>query len=149
MNSLEQDGTEVLENYVCQLYGQKKNSDVSDVRMHLFFQKYQQKEDKERLSFVKKYDGSLLPPCRKVLKEKIKRTQLVARKWILSADARPPNDDPEGFGWLLGDHKFHVKWYDGETTPKLLDIILEDDNDDISAEIQEESEGTNSNLYHY
>ena len=32
---------------------------------------------------------------------------------------------------------------------KLLDIILEDDNDDISAEIQEESEGTNSNLYHY
>ena len=50
---MEQDGTEVLENYVCQLYGQKENSDVSDVRMHLFFQKYQQKEGKERLSFVK------------------------------------------------------------------------------------------------
>ena len=149
INSLEQDDTEVLENYVCQLYGLKNNSDVSDVRMHLFFQKYQQKEDTERLIFVKKYDGSLLPRCRRVLKEKIKRTQLVARKWILSVDAHPPNDDPEGFGWLLGDHKFHVKWYDGETTPKLLDIILEDDNDDISAEIQEESEGTNSNLYHY
>ena len=142
INSLEQDNNEVLEKYVCQLYGQKKISDVN-VRMHLFFQKYQQKEDTERLSFVKKYDGCLLPPCRRVLKEKIKRTQLVARKWISSADAHPPNDDPEGFGWLLGDHLFHVKW------TLLLDIILKDDNDDISAENQEESEGTNSNLYHY
>ena len=127
----------------------EKNSDVNDVRMHLFFQKYQQKEEKERLSFAKKYDGSLLPPCRRLLKEKIKRTQLVARKCISSVDAHPPNDDSEGFGWLLGDYKFHIKWYDGETTPKLLDIILEDDNDDISSENQEESEGTNSNLYHY
>ena len=117
--------------------------------MHLFFQKYQQKEATERLSFVKKYDGSLLPPCRRVLKEKIKRTQLVAKKWISSVDAHPPNDEREGFGWLLGDHKFNVKWYDGKTTPKLLDIILEDDNDDISAENPEESEGTNSNSYHY
>ena len=45
IDSLEQDNIEVLEKYVCQLYGQKKNSDVNDVRMHLFFQKYQQKED--------------------------------------------------------------------------------------------------------
>ena len=60
-----------------------------------------------------------------------------------------PNDDPEGFGWLIGDHKFHVKWYDGKTTPKILDIILEDVKDDISAENQEESEVANSNLYHY
>ena len=131
-----------------QLYGQKKMSDVNDVRMHLFFQKYQQKEDTKWLSFVKKYDGSLLPPCKRVLKEKIKKTQLLARKWISSVDVHLPNDDPEGFGWLLGDHKFHVKWYDGETTPKLLDITLEDDNDDISAENPEESEGANSILYH-
>ena len=115
----------------------------------LFFQNYQQKEDTERISIVKKYDGNLLPPCRRVMKEKIKRTQLVAKKWISSVDAHPRNDDPKGFGWLLRDHKFHVKWYDGETTSKLLDIILEDDNDDISAENQEESEGTNSNLYRY
>ena len=31
----------------------------------------------------------------------------------------------------------------------LLDIILEDDNDDISAKNAEESEGTDSILYHY
>ena len=119
---MEQDNNEVLEKNVCQLYGQKKNSDVNDFRMHLFFQKYQQKEDLDILSFVKKYDGSLVPPCRRLLKEKIKRTQLVARKWISSADAHPSNDDVEEFCWLLGGHKFHVEWYDGETTPKLLDI---------------------------
>ena len=55
IHSLEQDYTEVLEKYICQLYGHIKNSDVNDVRMHLFFfQKYQQKKDTERLRFVKK-----------------------------------------------------------------------------------------------
>ena len=36
INFLEQDDTEILKKYVCQIYGQKKNSDVNDVRMHLF-----------------------------------------------------------------------------------------------------------------
>ena len=39
VNFLEQDNTEVLEKYVCQLYVQKKISDVNDVRMHLVFSK--------------------------------------------------------------------------------------------------------------
>ena len=64
---MEQDNNEVLEKYVWQLYGQKKISDVNDFRMHLFFQKHQQKECLDQLSFVKKYDGSLLPPYRRVL----------------------------------------------------------------------------------
>ena len=49
---------------------------------------------------------------------------------------------------LLGDHKFQVKWYDPETTPKLLGITLEDDDYDLSAENPEEGKGTNSILYH-
>ena len=28
------------------------------------------------------------------MKEKIKTTELIARKWISSVDAHPPNDDP-------------------------------------------------------
>ena len=39
VNFLEQDNTEVLEKYICQLYVQKKISDVNDVRMHLVFSK--------------------------------------------------------------------------------------------------------------
>ena len=66
INSLEQDDTEFLEKHVCQLYGQKIFLDITDVRMHLPFQKNQQKEDTERLSLVKLYDGGLLPPCKRV-----------------------------------------------------------------------------------
>ena len=68
-----------------------------------------------------------------------------AKKWILSADAHPPNDDPEGFGCLLGDHKSQMKWYDSGEKPKLLDIILEED-DMTSAETSEESEAANLTL---
>ena len=68
-----------------------------------------------------------------------------ARKWISSANAHPPNDDPEDFGCLLGDHKSQEKWYDSEEKPKLLDIILEED-DMTSAETPEESEAANLRL---
>ena len=68
-----------------------------------------------------------------------------ARKWISSANAHPPNDDPEDFGCLLGDHKSQEKWYDSEEKPKLLDIILEED-DMTSAETPEESEAVNLTL---
>ena len=48
----------------------------------------------------------------------------------------------------FGNQKFHVKCCNGETTSKLLGIILDNDNDDISAENPEEKEGAKSILYH-
>ena len=39
---------------------------------------------------VKSFDGSRMPPCKKVFNEKIKRTKFVAKKWMTSVDALQP-----------------------------------------------------------
>ena len=85
INPLEKDNAEVFKKYICQLHGQK-NIWISMMLGCICFAKNKQKEDTGWLSFVKKYNGSLLQLCKGVLKEEMKNTQLVARKWISVVD---------------------------------------------------------------
>lgn len=115
--------------------------------MPLFFQRYQQKKYTGRLSFLKKIWWWFTSTLSEGTERKNQVNSVICKKVDFISDTYPSNDDPEGYGKLLGYHKFHVKWYHGETITKLLHIILEDDNEDISAENPEESEVTTSILY--
>ena len=64
----------------------RKNFWISMMLGCICFAKNKQKEDTGWLSFVKKYNGILLQLCKGVLKEEMKNTQLVARKWISVVD---------------------------------------------------------------
>ena len=75
---------------------------------------------------VKSFDGSRMPPCKKVFNEKIKRTKFVAKKWMTSVDALQPVWWPSDFEWKLDDGKYTIKWYDGEVAPRCLDIVCTD-----------------------
>ena len=46
----------------------------------------------------KKLDASLMPPCERVLLNKIRRTKFAAKIWMSSIEALPPNDSPLNFG---------------------------------------------------
>lgn len=85
-------------------------------------------------------DGSAMPPCSRVLYEKIKRTALVASKWFSSTDPFEPAMSPPNHGWIFQDGKYKIKWFDGDAAPRSLDIILEDADDDDEDETEEEDE---------
>ena len=80
------------------MYGQKKLTASNDARFQIFCNKYKKKNDNQSVTEVKTFDSSCIPPCRKVLVEKIKRAKFVGRKWVTSTDAFQPSWCPTDFG---------------------------------------------------
>ena len=107
----------------------------TDVRTQMFLGKYEAKKPEERLSCSKKFNSSMMPPCQKVLQQKIKRVHLIMRHWVSSTRAHPPNDNPEDFGWILSeDGIYKVKWFVGHVAPSALEISITEDRAWDSAE---------------
>ena len=68
-----------------ELYGKPKFNSANEVRLELFLKKYRSKKKEEVvISCVKKMEGSLLPPCASVLKQKTNRTNHTAGKLLTS-----------------------------------------------------------------
>ena len=98
---LSENTVEKLEEFVCRIYGKNKTKKVNNARTDIFLEKYRTKNVEDRLSNVKRLDGSMMPPCLKVLMQKLKRTHLITRRWASAAMANPPFDEPEESGWRL------------------------------------------------
>ena len=69
-----------MNRYICEIYG-KEIEKINEVKTQIFLDKYRRKNENERLSCVTNLDASMLPPCEKVLQQKLKRVQLIARRW--------------------------------------------------------------------
>ena len=60
----------IIEKYVYEVYGKKNLEDIDEVQTQIFVEKYRQIDVNERLKFIRKFDGSMIPPyklssCRK------------------------------------------------------------------------------------
>ena len=115
-----------IEISICALYGKKKLDPVNDARIQIFCDQYKKKDENQSVTKVKSFDGSRMPPCKKILTEKIKRTKFVAKKWMTSVDALQIVWCPSDFGSKLDVRKYTIKWYDGEVAPRCLDIVCTD-----------------------
>ena len=90
-----------IEMFVCTMHGTKKFDHVDDVRYQIFWDKY---KPLENLSNVEKLDGSMIPPCFKVLVKKMKRTRLINRSTIeLFSVTAYVHDSPPEERWNLED----------------------------------------------
>ena len=67
---------QLLEEFVCLLFGSRQLKSINEVRFHLFKRKYESQD--------KIIDLSLLPPCKKSLHLHIRRACYVAKIWRLS-----------------------------------------------------------------
>ena len=147
LSEIPSDVEKEIEKFLCKVYGKKKLTSINEVRFQIFLDKYKQKKKKNQsITDVKTMDGSSMPPCFKVLKEKIKRTSLVASKWYSSTDPYEPDMPPECHGWIIHEGKYKMKWFEGPAAPKSLDIVLtdagsedEDEENDGDKEIDEVS----------
>ena len=120
-----------IEKFVCQLYGHKGFTSIDEVRLHMFLKKYKCKGNVVA-STAKKMDGSSLPPCKKVLKEKIKRTNFVVAKWMSATKSSMPPFDPINCGWELLEGQYKLHWFEGNASPTILEVSI--------SEVSEEEE---------
>ena len=114
----------ILQKFTRKTYG-KENLEKIDVRTEIFMEKYKPKTNGDKMSCAKKLDVSMMPPCERVLLNKIRRTKFVAKLWMSSIEASPPNNSPLDFGWKLVDRNYQLLWFEGDLRPSSLDITYE------------------------
>ena len=68
----------VCKEFVCQFYTGMKVKLANELRFDMFLTKYKT-TDEQHLNEVKKMGASSLPPCQRVLREKIARTHYICR----------------------------------------------------------------------
>ena len=81
--------------------------------------------DRGNVSCAKKLNTSMMPPCERVLLNKIRRTKVVAKIWMSSIEASPPNDSPLDFGWKLVNRNYQLLWFEGDLSSSSLGITYE------------------------
>ena len=143
------DSDNLIETYVCSLYGQKLSS-VNEARLKIFQQKYKPTDPDSPLDNIKGIDSGMLPPCSNVLMQKIARCNYVAYLWK-HANLRDPleNIQPTDHGWKEVDGVYVPVWFTGSQIPAVLSETMEqedvvdedeDDGDDMDGFTDDESE---------
>ena len=119
----------IIESFVCQMYGGKKTKSVDQARLEIFVTKCKLKKGSASFNQIqaKKLDSSIMPPCLKVLHQKIKRCIYVASIWTNSFRTKPTPHLPTSFGWTLDeDRTYCIKWFEGDVAPKIVEVIKDD-----------------------
>lgn len=70
--------TTTIEEFVCELYGERKSASVNETRYAIFQNLYAPKKKNEPLEKIRGAHASIMPPCKTVLANKIKRANYVA-----------------------------------------------------------------------
>ena len=64
----------------------------------------------------------MMPPCERVLLNKIRRTKFLANIRMSSIEASSPNNSPLNFGWKLVNRNHQLLWFKGDLLPSSIDI---------------------------
>ena len=97
---------EVIEAFVCSMYGKSQLDTVNDARYAVFRDKYAPTDENHPLSKIKWADASVLLPSTLALHQKILRTTLVAYMWKNAHRSVPLEKSPSEFGWVLKDGRY-------------------------------------------
>lgn len=122
----------VIEGYVCKLYGKPNIHEVNKARLDCFIKSYGNNSEKNPLLLKKSFNAQNFPPCKEVLLQKIRRSNQISAIWKNATKTKANFNDPVNNGWVLKDNKFEILWFEGPQTPKELgDILLQ--QKDLSA----------------
>ena len=116
----------IIESFVCQISRRKKANSADQARLEIFVTKCKPKQGSDSLNQfqAKKFDSSIMPPCSKVLHQKIKRCIYVASIWMNSLRAEPTPHLPTSFSWTLDeDRTYWNKWFEGDVSPKIVEVV--------------------------
>ena len=111
---IDKDVTATNEGYVCTLYGLRNFNDVNEARLHFFRKMYAPQKTSYPFHKIKSSDSCCLPPCHKVLHQKLLRTIYLSFLWKNASEANPVDFEPIGHGWKMENCKLVMKWYEGQ-----------------------------------
>ena len=136
---------DVIEQFVCALYGKPRISSVNEARHDIFCSKYKPNQPNQPLQNIKGCDASLLPPCQSVLSNKVRRCNFIAHTWKNAHKSNTTSMQPENNGWHLLDQNYSITWFEGDQMPQIISndvdqIGNESDLDDWSESSSEESD---------
>ena len=103
------------------------NSSVDEARLDMFMKKCQPKKNENIIPSIKKMDGSSLIPCRRVVLQKLKRTNFICSIWLNAFSPHPPGFNQENRGWLMQDGVYKILWFEDFSPMPVEDIFEEDD----------------------
>ena len=117
---------QVVEQYVCSLYGKGKLKSVNEVRSSIFWDKYSKKK--------KIVELCLLPPCYENLTLHLKRSNYIAyifrHAHCLIMDLESSLDH----GWVNGGVQWTSNYFPSHNSDVLLQSNEDDDNDELTEE---------------
>ncbi len=122
-DEVDQSLLEVLEKFVCCLYGYPRLSNVNDVRKAMFWEKFEKKK--------KIVDLSLLPPCKENLQYHIMRSNYVSYIFRHADQLILDVMDPASHGW---DSDRKVIWSDECYPQNVAEFLLDGDANAISSD---------------
>ena len=147
---LDPDVAAVVEEYVCAVYGVQHLRSVNEARHYKFNKMYAPKKESCPLDKIKTTDPCCMPPCQRVLHQKLLRTNFVAYMWRNAREAQPVMFGPEGHGWKTDGNRLSIAWFIGSSVPDKLtveetDLTTEDDeSEDKSTCSSDEEEDIDS-----
>ena len=95
-------------------------------------------------------DSSYIPPCKRVLVEKINRTNYIATIWKSATCSQPLPILPESSGWTLVDGHHRILWLNGECSPRIVKVSFDGEEDeDEQEEIEESNENDSGKMIFY
>ena len=120
-----------MEQFVCGMYGKGKVNEVNEARLDMFLSKYKPKNSGAALvKQMKAVDSTSLPPCKKVLLEKIKRVAYITQIWRNAILGCHNFDSPTSSGWVFKDGSYRIHWFDGDVAPRVIDVVQDDTIED-------------------
>ena len=142
----------IAERFVCEIYGKKNFDSIDEVRLDIFLNKYKPKKSGTPITCVKKMDGSSFPPCSRVIREKLKRTNYICSLWLHAFQAYPPQFSPEDCGWTLKNETYDIKWFEGDISPTTVEDIcqsMESENLDEEklSDVETSDHDSDDNIY--
>ena len=104
------DLVEMVEKFVCLLYGSAEHARVDDLRYQLLC--------------LKAAQISQLPPTRDALRKHTLRANYQAAVWRRSLEPKPVVPSPHGHGWWVKEEQIQIDWMDQQPAPaELLELV--------------------------
>uniref|UniRef100_A0A1Y1M5W5 Uncharacterized protein n=1 Tax=Photinus pyralis TaxID=7054 RepID=A0A1Y1M5W5_PHOPY len=106
------------------MYSVKKCNTVDTARSNISHKIFSTRKDSEKLvKKIRGFDSCTIPPCFKLLKQKILRTIFVIAMMKNAAEKQCITLDPPKCGWEMKDI-LEPFWFEDDATPLSVDDIL-------------------------
>ncbi|XP_077265135.1 uncharacterized protein LOC143899055 isoform X2 [Temnothorax americanus] len=115
----------IIQSFICHLYGLKKLDDVNRARIEIFNTTYKVSDTSQPfLLNVRNYDACCLPPCQSELLQQLLRTRYIACLWRNAHNPNSIDMSPTDYGWTDVKGKLEMTWFVGNQLLEAYDDVV-------------------------